>query len=118
MSDHSETGTLDAERVQRGAADPAHIFPPIVYVPLQPTPPGAVQNDQEMTIELRQTRDGRLALLVYSAMDRLIDHCGPAQPWTILATQDLEKVALATGFDLVLLDLDIPRELRHTGEAI
>jgi hypothetical protein len=114
MSDLSESGMLDSERLLRGVADPAHAFPPIVYVPCAP----AQSSDEELTIELRQTRDGRLALLVYSAMDRLIAHCGPAQPWTVLATADLEKVRLTSGFDLVLLDLDIPEELRHAGEAI
>ncbi|WP_245666029.1 SAV_915 family protein [Actinoplanes subtropicus] len=71
-----------------------------------------------MTIDLRVTRDGRLALLVYSAMDRLIKHCGPAQPWTVMLTKDLEQARLATGFELILLDLDIPEELRRTGEEI
>lgn len=109
---------LDTERLLRGMADPAHVFPPIVYVPCTPAQAGTEQRDSEMTIELRQTRDGRLALLVYSAMDRLIAHCGPAQPWTVLASEDLERVRLATGFELVLLDLDIPEELRYSGDAI
>jgi hypothetical protein len=117
-SDITDADSLDSERLLRGAADPAHVFPPVVYVPCAPAPDGEKQSPDELTIELRQTRDGRLALLVYSAMDRLIAHCGPAQPWTVLATQDLEKVRLSTGFELVLLDLDIPEGLRHTGEVI
>ncbi|BEL07452.1 hypothetical protein Q0Z83_056430 [Actinoplanes sichuanensis] len=114
MSDQA----LDTERLLRGVADPAHVFPPVVYVPCTPTQAGAEQRDSEMTIELRQTRDGRLALLVYSAMDRLIAHCGPAQPWTVLASEDLERIRLATGFALILLDLDIPKQFRHAGNAI
>jgi hypothetical protein len=89
---------------------PAQVFPPVVYVPCAPT-----QSDEELTIDLRQTRDGRLALLVYSAMDRLISHCGAAQPWTVMLTKDLEQARLATGFSLILLDIDIPEELRRTG---
>lgn len=108
----------DTGRLLRGIDDPAHAFPPIVYVPCTPAQAGVEQRSSELTIELRQTRDGRLALLVYSAMDRLIAHCGPAQPWTILASEDLERVRLATGFELILLDLDIPVELRHRGDAI
>ena len=115
MSGLFESGMLDSER---RVADPAHAFPPIVYVPCPPGQSKDEQSSKELAIELRQTRDGRLALLVYSAMDRLIAHCGPAQPWTILATQDLEQVRLATGFELVLLDLDIPEELRHAGEPV
>lgn len=113
MGDLSESGTLDTGRLLGGVTDPAHAFPPVVYVPCAPT-----QTDEDLTIDLRATQDGRLALLVYSAMDRLIVHCGPAQPWTIMATIDLEQVRLATGFELILLDLDIPDELRRTGGEI
>jgi hypothetical protein len=108
MADPTESGTLDAERLLRGMTDPAHVFPPIVYVPT-----GRSQSPEAMTVDLRRTRDGRLALLVYSAMDRLIAHCGPEQPWTVMATQDLDRVQEATGFELVLLDLDIPEEQRR-----
>jgi hypothetical protein len=87
------------------------VFPPVVHVPCAPT-----QSDDELTIDLRATKDGRLVLLVYSAMDRLIEHCGPAQPWTVMLTKDLEHARLATGFELILLDLDIPEELRRTGK--
>jgi hypothetical protein len=86
------------------------IFPPIVYVPCAPVQPGS----GEIDVDLRMTRDGRLALLVYSALDRLVTHCGPAQPWTLMQASDLERVRLETGFELVLLDLDIPAELRRT----
>jgi hypothetical protein len=109
MDDRSESGTLDADRLVGGVTDPAAVFPPVVYVPCAPA-----QSAEELTIDLRATRDGRLALLVYSAMDRLIAHCGPAQRWTVMLSKDLEQVRLATGFELVLLDLDIPEELRRT----
>jgi len=60
---------------------------------------------------LRTTRDGWVALHVYSAMDRLVAYCGPAQPWTVILTKDLEQLRETTGFQLTLLDLDIPEEL-------
>jgi hypothetical protein len=113
MADLSESGALDTERLLGGITDPAHAFPPVVYVPCAPA-----QTDEELTIDLRVTKDGRLALLVYSAMDRLIAHCGRAQPWTIMLTKDLEQARRATGFELVLLDIDIPEELRRTGDGI
>jgi hypothetical protein len=113
MDEASESGTIDAERLLTGVTDPAHVFPPIVYVPCAPQ-----QTAEELTIDLRMTKDGRAALLVYSAMDRLVAHCGTAQPWTVMATRDLEQARLATGFELILLDLDIPEELRRTGEEV
>jgi hypothetical protein len=47
----------------------------VVYIPCAPAP-----SADELIIDLRATRDGRLALLAYSAMDRLVAHCGPHQP--------------------------------------
>jgi hypothetical protein len=112
MAELSESGALDTERLVNGVSAPAQVFPPVVYVPCAPA-----QSADELTIDLRVTKDGRLALLVYSAMDRLIAHCGPEQPWTIMLTKDLEQARVATGFELVLLDLDIPEELRRTREG-
>jgi hypothetical protein len=108
MGDETGSGTLDAERLLRGTTNPAEVFPPIIYVPT-----GPAQAPEELTVDLRATRDGRLALLVYSAMDRLITHCGPEQPWTVMAAEDLDRVQEATGFELVFLDLDIPEEQRR-----
>jgi hypothetical protein len=89
------------------------IVPPIVYVPCAPQQPG----DAELTVDLRQTREGRLALLAYTALDRLVDCCGAEQPWAVMPTADLEQIRLATGFELILLDLQIPPELRRHAEV-
>jgi hypothetical protein len=110
MGDRSEAGTIDTARLLEGVAHPGRVFPPVVYVPCAPT-----QTADELTVDLRTTRDGRLALLVYSAMDRLIAHCGAAQPWTVMLTKDLEQLRETSGFELIMLDLDIPRELRRTS---
>lgn len=89
-------------------------FPPVVYVPCSPLSPG----DEELSVDLRQTRDGKFALLVYSALDRLVTCCGEQQPWVVLPTADLEKIRVETNFELILLDIEIPEELRHPyGEA-
>lgn len=82
-------------------------LPPVVYVPCR--------NDihaGELTVDLRPTRDGRIALLVYSALDRLVNCCGPNQPWVVMATADLDKLSERVRFDLILLDLEIPEEYR------
>ncbi|XVV15298.1 SAV_915 family protein [Actinoplanes sp. CA-131856] len=89
------------------------IVPPFVYVPCAPLRAG----DTELTVDLRQTRDGRLALLAYTALDRLVDCCGAEQPWTVMPTENLEEVRLATGFELILFDLEIPPEQRRHAEV-
>jgi hypothetical protein len=88
-------------------------LPPYVYVPCSPVHEG----DIELTVDLRRTQTGRIALLVYSALDRLVDCCGPEQPWTVLPAIDLEKVREATGFELIMLDMRIPEHLRRGAEG-
>ncbi|TKG64327.1 hypothetical protein FCN18_29000 [Prauserella endophytica] len=73
--------------------------------------------NDDLTAELRQTRDGRTALLVYSALDRLVECCGEQQPWVVMPTVNLKKVDEATPFDLILLDIRIPEEHRHQVSA-
>jgi hypothetical protein len=53
-------------------------FPPVVYVPCSLLNPA----DDHMSVDLRPARDGRLALLVYSALDRLVTCCGDKPPAT------------------------------------
>lgn len=86
-------------------------FPPVVYVPCSPLTPG----DEELSVDLRQTREGKLALLAYSALDRLVTCCGEQQPWVVLPTANLEKIREKTEFELILLDIDIPDEFRRHG---
>jgi hypothetical protein len=69
--------------------------------------------DETLSVDLRPTRDGRLALLVYSALDRLLDCCGDEQPWVVMPTGNLEKVRVETEFELILLDVVIPDEFRR-----
>ncbi|MGH3901174.1 MAG: SAV_915 family protein [Pseudonocardiaceae bacterium] len=88
-------------------------FPPVVYVPCSPLNP----EDEELSVDLRRTRDGKLALLVYSALDRLVTCCGEQQPWVVLPTANLEKIRENTDFELILLDIEIPHELRRLAES-
>jgi hypothetical protein len=84
-------------------------FPPVVYVPCSAV--GA--DDDTISVDLRSTRDGRLALLVYSALDRLVHCCGDDQPWVVMTTASLEQVRRATEFEVILLDVVIPDEFRR-----
>jgi hypothetical protein len=96
-------------------ADP-HLarFPSVIYVLCEPVREG----DTKMTLELRTTRDGRSALLVYSSLERLVSCCGPYQPWTQVLSASLDRVREQTGFNLVLLDLVIPEEHRRVAEVV
>jgi hypothetical protein len=84
-------------------------FPPVVYVPCSTVGVG----DDSLNVDLRPTRDGRLGLLVYSALDRLVTCSGDNQPWVVMPTASLEKVRLETSFELILLDVVIPDEFRR-----
>ncbi|WP_255658017.1 SAV_915 family protein [Actinoplanes sp. L3-i22] len=68
-------------------------------------------------MDLRRTRAGQLALLVYSALDRLVDCCGAAQPWTVVPATQLERIRETTGVELILMDVSIPEHLRRDAEG-
>ena len=95
--------------VQSAASEQTITFPPVVYVPCE-RPPAP---DGELIVDLRRTRNGQVALLVYSALDRLVCYCGPRQPWVVMPTASLEHVNERAPFDMILLDMDIPEEHRR-----
>lgn len=88
------------------------VFPPVVYVPCEKVSPG----DEDVTVELRQMADGRMALLTYSALDRLVNCCGQYQPWVVMPTEKLEEIDKRTPFDVILLDIEIPEEHQRQAE--
>ena len=92
--------------------DPDRPFvPPALYLPSTGVP-----NAQGTEIELRRLRDGRMALLAYTAVDRLVKCMGPNQQRALLLTENLDEHAEAKPFDGVMLDQRIPRELWHQEE--
>lgn len=88
-------------------------YPPVVYVPCV----RAVTDPADLEVVYRTTRDGRTALLVYSALDRLHRCAGEDQPWFVLATAQLQLLHDVRPFDLVLLDLVVPEEQRLGARA-
>ncbi|GAA5117926.1 SAV_915 family protein [Haloechinothrix salitolerans] len=101
----------DSDLEQPTAGTPVREFPPFVYLPCSEH----VSNPEDAVLELRQTRDGRTALLVYSALDRLKTCCGDQQPWMIMPTELLNKLYQTQPFDLLLLDVIVPEEFRSGG---
>lgn len=88
-------------------------FPPVVYLPCVEQ----MQDATQARVEMRTTKDGRVALLAYSALDRLHDCCGKAQPWIVMPTAALDGLQQAQPFQLLLLDVAIPEEHRNRGAA-
>ncbi|MBZ5738300.1 SAV_915 family protein [Nocardioides mangrovi] len=87
--------------------DPAH-YPPILYLPCTRQTP----HPEELEVRYQRTEDGRQALLVYSALDRLQTCCGVDQPWFTFPTAELPRLHQNAPFDLVLMDLYVPEESR------
>jgi hypothetical protein len=88
-------------------------YPPILYIPAA----RHVSDPADLEVLYRQTKDGRMALLVYSALDRLMRCCGEEQPWFLVPTAELQSLWDVRPFDLVLLDLPIPAEERQEAPA-
>jgi CheY-like chemotaxis protein len=83
------------------------LVPPVVYVPCETV------DDDRLVVDLRPTRDGERCLLVYTALDRLIDGCGEHQPWAALPVEALEQVREETHFDMILFDVVVPEDKRR-----
>ncbi len=84
-------------------------FPPVVYVPVTTDAEG------EQRLDVRITRDGRKALLVYSAMDRLAAWFGPSD-WVLLTVEALQALYDREPFDLLLIDKRLQVEDPLAGE--
>jgi len=46
-------------------------------------------------------------------VQRLVECCGPHQPWALVKSEHLGRVHQAQPYDLIVLDSDLPEELRH-----
>lgn len=100
------------------AAEALRDFPPVVYVacdkPHGDSPSAEVRVPLE--IRLRRTRDGRVALLAYSALDRFRDLAGPETSWALLTHEGLDEVYARQPFDLLLMDVAVPEDSREDGQ--
>ena len=71
------------------------------------TRPSGAQHraDDARRLELVETNDGRTALFVYSAIDRLHEFYRPDAPWALLTIEDLQRAHDDEPYDLVFLDM-------------
>lgn len=75
-------------------------FPPVVYAPTTTV----AGDDGVAHLELLELADGRTALFVYSAVDRLHAWWGEGAPWVLLSVEHLQRAYEAVPYDLLLLD--------------
>lgn len=88
-------------------------LPPVLYVPLA----YETVDPAEAQLEYRLTKDGRKALLAYSALDRLHRGMGVEQPWAAVPTVQLERFREVDHFDTVVLDIVMPARLRRGADG-
>ncbi|WP_210502900.1 SAV_915 family protein [Nocardioides xinjiangensis] len=67
--------------------------------------------DGATRIRMHEMRDGRTALFVYSAIDRLEEQYGDDARWVLLGVDDLQHAFEQVPYDLLFLD----RELHPEG---
>ncbi len=83
-------------------------LPPVVYAPT------LREDDGTTRIRMHRMHDGRVALFVYSAIDRLGAQYGDDHPWVLLSVVDLERAHESSPFDLLLLDRELyPERTAH-----
>ncbi|GMA33314.1 SAV_915 family protein [Litorihabitans aurantiacus] len=84
--------------------------PPVLYLPLART-----SSPEETRVEIRELKDGRLAVLAYTALDRLATLCGENQPWVLVKTAELGDIKARQPFDVVIFDMEVPVQYRRDG---
>ncbi|WP_066912877.1 SAV_915 family protein [Millisia brevis] len=83
-------------------------IPPVLYVPCVDHV-GAIEDAQ---FSYRETRDGRLAFLAYTSLDRLHNGLGDEQPWVLMPLAAINAQYVHRPWDLTMLDLNVPRNRR------
>lgn len=81
--------------------------PPVVYLPVEMDADGQVQD-----FKMLKLGDGRIALVAYTALDRLLDAWGDHQSWLLFETGKVDDIKQAKHFDLKLLDVEVPENFR------
>lgn len=98
-------GGLSGERAGHNHRMDKPPLPPVVYAPT------LTDDDGNTRIRMHRMRDDRVALFVYSAIDRLQGQYGEHAPWVLLSVPELERAHQEEPYDVLLLD----RELHPQG---
>lgn len=92
---------------ERPMGDIRSSFPPVVYAPTT----AVADSEGVVRLETIATNDNRIALFVYSALDRLQEFYRADSPWALLSVEDLQRAYDASPYDLLFLDkLTCPRD--------
>ncbi|MCW2851813.1 MAG: hypothetical protein JWM84_1477 [Nocardioides sp.] len=73
-------------------------LPPVVYAPTM------VDDDGTTRVKMHTLADSRVALFVFSAIDRLEAQYGEGAPWVLLQAPQLQQAHDSAPFDLLLVD--------------
>ncbi len=85
-------------------------FPPVVYAPVTELP----EDPGVQRLKMHRMADGRTAVFVYSAIDRLVSLYGAEAPWVLVTVGALQHAYDEAPYDLVFLD----QALHPAGEAV
>lgn len=61
---------------------------------------------------MAELETGQVALMGYTALDRLFACCGSGHPWVLWKTEELESLRELKHFDVAYLDVPMPVRLR------
>ncbi|MFD6859429.1 SAV_915 family protein [Rhodococcus sp. NPDC060090] len=86
-------------------------LPPYLYIPCAQ----GVSDPADAVVDLRYLSDGRIALLGYTALDRLLSCCGDSQPWLVVPASLLPRLRQSYRWDVLLLDIEIPENERRSA---
>ncbi|WP_243791452.1 SAV_915 family protein [Saccharopolyspora gloriosae] len=78
--------------------------PETVYLPSQ----RATRQDEEVTLELRDTAQGDRALLAFTSLRELVDGCGDGQAWVAVRGHQIDDLRARSGADVILWDAALP----------
>lgn len=88
------------------------IIPPVLYLPVREIADG------QHIAEVRDLPNGRRVLVAYTALDRLAENCGPAQPWILMQTDELGTIKDEQPFDAVSFDPHFSEHLIRNGRLL
>lgn len=77
------------------------LLPPFVYVPTT-----SADDPTQRRVLMHTVEDGRTALYVYSAIDRLNRWYLTGNPWIVCDVAALQRIFNETPYDLLFVDID------------